>query len=182
MRISALVVDNLRQRREVGAFTVIHFFCDFPSRQQHTTLRILQSLLRQAVEQGHVELIRQVKNACVDPSVLRNSEEIGRILAKACAIRKTYLILDAPDELNEPMDLLAFVDILVQNQCSCMVTSRDISNIRRCFKGAKQFEVKAHPQDLAAFVNWNLRQNGLLEENPGIVNLVDEVVEKSGQM
>ena|SRR5436190_16142897 len=95
-----------------------------------------------------------LKECCNDPYKLRSPKDLSQIFTKACSLQKnTYLVIDGPDELNDPDGLLSYLQSFVDAGCRILVTSRDISNIRSKFYTANKMEVQATFEDLKTFLS-----------------------------
>jgi hypothetical protein len=161
---------------------VAHYFCDFSSREQQTPLAILKSLLRQIVEQSTPVVISQIKAACSDPLKLRNLEGLSNMLAESCSSGKAYIVLDAPDELDNPHKVLSHLKALSEAGCKVLCTSRDLKTIRSQLQQASQLEIEVTSQDLRLYVNSRFQESDFSDDLDSLCTLTEDLVLNSGKM
>lgn len=123
-------------------------------------------------------MISTLKESCMDPSI-RNLKDLAQIFARACALRPTYLVIDAPDELNEPDGLLCHFQSFVEAGCRVLVTSRDLPNIRNNLDTADKMEVRSNFEDLKTYVKSRFRESEFSNEVSEGSGLVCEIASKA---
>ena len=161
-----------------------YYFCEFSSRKKQTPLAILQALLRQLVEQGDANVLSQVRDDSSDPSKLRDETDVSRIIARVCSLRKTHLIIDAPDELEKPGDLLCQIQNLVDSGGRVLITSRDVSKVRRHVEKATKVQVRSAGEDMRKYLANRFRESELCDDGDvsPFTGLIDDVISKSGNL
>ncbi|PYI00546.1 hypothetical protein BO78DRAFT_424389 [Aspergillus sclerotiicarbonarius CBS 121057] len=106
LRTTSIAINKLLEERASRAFQVLYFFADFSSRGQQRTHDILLCLLRQLIEYGSSETIATLKEPCQDPAKLANVNQVAHLIMIASSIQPIYMVLDAPEELEDPSELL----------------------------------------------------------------------------
>ena len=140
-------------------------------------------MLRQAIEQGDSGTVAKAKEACGgDPSQLRELDSICAILADVCSVSATYLVLDAPDELEKPDELLRCLKQIASTSVRLLIMSREMAEIKRRFSSAIKFEVKTDHEDVRRYVNDRIEDSEYSEELSEAPDLVNELVSKYGEM
>lgn len=177
--LASLAIEQLSKKCEEMNSSVAYCFCDFSSREQQKPVDIIRYLLRQLVEQGDGQLVSALKKSCVDPVKLANLKDLARTVAEACALKLTYLVVDGPDELNDPDGLLSLLQSFVDVGCRVLVTSRDLPNIRRKLGTAESMEVRSTVEDLMTYVEYRFRESEFSIEASSSNRLVHEIVTKT---
>ncbi|KAL3490044.1 ankyrin repeat-containing domain protein [Aspergillus germanicus] len=180
--LASLVIDHLFKNRSPSDCPVVPFFCDFSSQDQQNTLHILHSILRQIIEQGSPEMLAALKEACKDPGKLQNANEVAQLIATAGLSQPIYLVVDALDELRDPTALLSHLLTFASSGINVLVTSRDLPHIRKKMKLATQIKIASDPGDLKVYVESRFRESDFSEEVQEDPSLIDDVVERSGNL
>ena len=175
------MIDHLWESR-ADTSIVVYCFCDFSAQDQQRPLDILQGLLKQLIDQGDCEVIGALNGLCKDPSKLRNLKDLAQILTKAYALKNTYLILDAPDELKEPDSLLCYLPLFVQAGCRVLVTSRDLPNIRNQLRTADKIELRSNFGDLKIYIESRFLESDFANEVDQSSGILNEIALKSSDM
>ena len=160
-----------------------YYFCNFSSRQRHTPLAILQALVRQVVEQGSEDVIMQIKDALADPNTRTNEVELCKIIAQACTSHPTYIILDAPDELEKPGRILSHLTSLADCKARILITSREMSEMKK-FPNTAKIETKSSIEDIRKYLTAQFKEHELCEDDDTseFDSLINDIVKRSGEM
>ena len=138
----------------------------------------MQTILAQLVEQGCDQVIEVLKKSRNEsPSELK-ANHLSQAFAKICSRKKVYLILDAPDELQNTeiiLNLRSFVDA----GCKVLVSSRDHPDLREALSTAKQVEVHASSEDLTSYVEHRFRETDFRDSSLKAHDLVVAIVKKA---
>jgi hypothetical protein len=160
--------------------SVAFYFCDFAYRDQQKPLDVLQSLLRQLLEQGDADVVSQLKSFCADPSKLRSAKEVAEIFSTVCSLRRTYLVIDALDEADEQNLILSHLQPLINTGTRILVMSRDLPNIRKRLDLADKMHVKSDLEDVKTYVKSRFRDSGGFSSAGEEGWLIDDVAAKAG--
>lgn len=180
--LASRVIDHLLDARVSQDSLVISFFCDFTSPDEQNAIDILHHILRQIIEQGNAEILTILKESCKDPSKLQRTTEVAELIASAGLAKPMYLILDAVDELKDPIPLLSEIKTLVSAGINVLITSRDLSHIRKNMARARMLEVKSNPKDLKLYIESRLRDSDFSEEIDEGGRLVCDILSNSGNL
>ncbi|KAF2111928.1 ankyrin repeat-containing domain protein [Lophiotrema nucula] len=176
--LASLIITDL-QAKAAPRPTILSFFCDFSRRQHQTTLVVLQSLLSQAIEQGNPDFVVKVNDTCGgDLSTLREPNSLCTLLGDAFASKHTYLILDAPDELDKINDVLARISS-IGTKYNLVITSRESPELKRYFPKAMTMEIRSKLEDVQCYARNRLEESDVFENLSSASDLVREVVLKS---
>jgi hypothetical protein len=177
---SSLAIADL-QCNVKARHTVLYFFGDFSAREHHTTLVIFQILLRQIVEQGDSAVVSKVKDVCTDdPSRLRELDGICAIVKDICTSTAMHLILDAPDELKNPDELLVRLQPMVTAGLKLLIISRDIVEVNRRFSTASKLDVKSEVEDIRRYVRDRIENSEFADELANSPELFEKIVSRAG--
>ncbi|KAK3315417.1 ankyrin repeat-containing domain protein [Apodospora peruviana] len=169
--------------RSLAGNCVASYFCHFAVlKDMQTAHVILRTILRQVVQQVDAETISGLIKFCPDPEKLQSTRGVGEVLAKACEIQKNvFLILDGPDELREPGEILECLKELtsINSGCRVLVTSRNIPQVRNILDFAQEFEIHAYELDIGAFVGSRFRSCDMWDDAAAVVTFSQEVVQKA---
>jgi hypothetical protein len=161
---------------------VISFFCDIACQKEQTTLHILQWLLYQTVQQGDEQVISTLKRCCDDPSKLQTTKDISGLLSQVCLVRPIFLVIDAPDELDDSNGLFSSLQPLRHDGLKMLVMSRDNSNILARNWHAETVEVQSDFEDIKVYAERRLRDNDFSDELNTSKDLVDEIAASASNM
>jgi hypothetical protein len=158
---------------------VTHYFSDFTARKEQTEMAILQSILRQVVEHGSKEgisvLLKRRNELCTTPK----PEDLSLAFAEVCCKQKrTYLILDAPDEL-ETKQIVSRLQSFIDAGCRVLVTSRYHPDLNEAFSNAKQIEAHASTEDLTIYVKHRFAESDFRDTVGSTHTIVAAVVKKA---
>jgi hypothetical protein len=91
------------------------------------------------VEQGDRNVISSASKWINSADKISSVEDLWQALCTAYLARpNSYVILDAPDELENPKMLISLLQAFVKAGCRLLVTSRDIPDLRNALATAKQ--------------------------------------------
>lgn len=103
-------------------------------------------------------------------------------------VAKTYLILDAPDELDAldeldtPVGIITLFQNLIAAGYSVLITSRDTPELRKAFSTTAIVELHAHRENLHLFIEHRVQE----EQRHDVVirgrDLIEKVIEKANGM
>ena len=177
--ISSIAINRLLEERTSRGSQTIYFFCDFSSQGQQKTLDILLCLLGQLIENGTSEMLTKLKEQCQDPSKLTSVKGVAHLIITASSTQPIYMILDGPDELEDPNELLQTVMSFVSSGIQAMVTSRDLPRIRKIMEDATQFEVQPSTADLQLYAESRIQESNLADTLFQESGFLDDIVSKS---
>ncbi|KAJ5503927.1 hypothetical protein N7463_006801 [Penicillium fimorum] len=177
--LSSITIGRLWNERSETTSTVVYVFCQFSSREQQTLTAILQCMIRQVIEQADEKVLVTMKHLFADPMKQREPAGLAEAFAAACELKSTYLIVDGPDEVTGADGLLPYLSSFVENRCKVMVTSRDISHIRKAMDSATKMEICSRYEDLEIYIDSRFQENELPR---GAQKLIGKITEKSGNM
>ncbi|KAI9372816.1 ankyrin repeat-containing domain protein [Aspergillus egyptiacus] len=180
--LASILIEFLVEKRTPPECPVVYFFCDFSSQDQQRTIDILHFLLRQLIEQSSGEMLTALKESCKDPAKLQNAQEVMQLFASAAAVKPIYLVVDALDELRDPIAFISNLQTLISTGVNILVTSRDLPHIRKSMKLAAQFKVTSSPEDLRLYIEHRFRESDFSDQVDGESPLIGEVVSKSGDV
>jgi hypothetical protein len=161
---------------------VTYFFCDVAARKQQDTSAILRSLLLQVVERGDRNVVSFLSSSRSAMGTAASAQDLAKSYSTACQHQRTFLVLDAPGELDKPKELLAHLHSFVEAGCWVLVMSRDIPDVRGTLQTARQIEVQATREDLVMYIKARFSESDFpdtISENNGIL---DGIIEKSSGM
>ncbi|KAH7150354.1 ankyrin repeat-containing domain protein [Dactylonectria estremocensis] len=177
--LASIVFQDLKTF-EPGQSYVACYFCDYATRKQQNSLSIMQSILRQLLNQAGEETIL----ALVDFQKQAKGEPDIRILFEMivtlCELAPpTYLILDAPDELDSPNEIMTILQRFSASGCRVLVTSRDTPDLRHALSAANNIEIQADEEDLVLFLEHCFLEQGHDKIARRGRDLIQGVVKKS---
>lgn len=147
-------------------------------RKQQTEISILQSILRQVIEHGSEESISVLLKCRSESSSRQKPGDLSLAFAEVCSKQKTYLILDAPDEL-ETKQIVSRLQYFVGAGCRVLVTSRDHPDLREAFPTARQIEAHASNEDLTVYVEHRFGDSDFRDKVGNVHEIVDAIVKKA---
>ncbi|KAL1641063.1 hypothetical protein SLS58_006335 [Diplodia intermedia] len=183
---SAFVTSNvlsrvIRDLSEDSSACIVYFFCDFSSRTQQSTAVILRSILLQLAEQGDSAVLSELNKQ--RQSIGRNfsTESLAQALHTTCLNHKNiFLVLDAPDELEHPKEIVSLLQAFAEAGCKVCVTSRDIPEVRGPLSAAKHIHIRnASPEDLATYIRSRFAESDFCDALAAINDIVDAVVQRA---
>jgi hypothetical protein len=178
---STLVIEDLQTKIKPHPI-VTSFFCEFSTRDGQTTLHILQSLLRQSIEQGDAQLIIKAKNKCQeDPSKLRDLDVLCAILQDICSSQTIYLILDAPDELKKPDELLLRLQPINDAGCKVLIMSRELREMNRRFGSVPRVDIGTKLEDLRQYATVRIEDSEFADKLSNLEDLIGEFVSRNSE-
>ncbi|WQF76737.1 Putative NACHT nucleoside triphosphatase, P-loop containing nucleoside triphosphate hydrolase [Colletotrichum destructivum] len=181
--LAAVILHHLNT--SIESFAVLHYFFDFVNRKEQTKEAIWKDLLCQIIATGHVSVIQALTGLRKQSSGLHRSaspEDVYNALKTVCTVQQFFLVLDGPDEMENPRGLKTVLAPLVKGNCRVLITSRDIPEIRSTLDEASNAEVQADEKDLRAYLASRFEENGLedvMEQHP---HLERDILDKSQGM
>lgn len=145
---------------------------------------ILRTLLLQVAEHGDSTMVaalnKQRNNIGRTPDV----RALSKAFSSTCLTRNTFLVFDAPDELENPKEVVLLMRSLVDAGCKVCITSRDIPEIRGQLSNAKEMEIMPSREDLTTYVKARLGESDFCDAFDGDKNndVVDTIVLKADGM
>lgn len=171
-------IEYLWDRQTSNASSVIYIFCQFSSRDQQFLTAILQCMIRQVIEQADEGLLLAMKQLCADPAKQSTPAGLAELFAAACELKSTYLIVDGPDEVPKAEGLLPYLPFFVGAGCKIMVTSRDLSHIRKHMGTAVKMEVYSQIQDLELYISSRFQDSDF----PDTEDFTEDIMRKSSNV
>lgn len=180
--LAAVAIQDMGARE--GSVAVLHYFFDFGNRKEQTKETIWKDLLRQVIANGAAHTVQKLVNFRQELGLHRpaSSKDFSDALKVACADRHFVLVLDGPDEMENPRELKTILVPFINANCSVLVTSRDTPEIRSILNQATAMEVQADANDMMAFVTSRFEECDLddaIERHP---ELETEILDKSQGM
>lgn len=135
---------------------------------------ILRTLLLQVAEHGDSTMVaalnKQRNNIGRTPDV----RALSKAFSSTCLTRNTFLVFDAPDELENPKEVVLLMRSLVDAGCKVCITSRDIP----------EMEIMPSREDLTTYVKARLGESDFCDAFDGDKNndVVDTIVLKADGM
>ncbi|KAE8343448.1 hypothetical protein BDV24DRAFT_172848 [Aspergillus arachidicola] len=142
-------IEHLWDRQAYNASSVVYIFCQFSSRDQQDLTAILQCMIRQVIEQADEGLLLAMKQ-----------------------------LFDGPDEVPKAEGLLSYLPFFVGAGCKVMVTSRDLSHIRKHMCAAVKMKVCSQIQDLELYISSRFQDS----EFPDAEDFTQEIMRKSSNV
>jgi hypothetical protein len=136
-------------------------------------------MIRQVIEQADEKVLLTMKHLFADPMKQREVAGLAEAFATACELKSTYLLVDGLDEVVGADGLLPHLSSFVGSGCNVMVTSRDLSHIRKAMDSATKMEICSQSEDLEIYIDSRFQTNEL---PPGAQKLIGKITEKSGNM
>ncbi|KAJ5374599.1 hypothetical protein N7517_006605 [Penicillium concentricum] len=177
--LSSITIGRLCDTRLETTSSVVYVFCQFSSREQQTLTAILQCMIRQVIEQADEKVLVTMKHLFADPMKQRDHAGLAEAFAAASELKSTYLLIDGPDEMIGADGLLPYLPCFVESGCKAMVTSRDISHIRKAMNSATKMEICSRSEDLEIYIGSRFQKNELPQ---GAQKLIRQITEKSGNV
>jgi hypothetical protein len=174
----SIAIDELSSTRNSNDACVSHYFSDFVTRKQQTEKVVLQTILAQMIEPGREEAVEVLRNCRNELPSEPKASDLSRAFTEICSKRKVYLILDAPDEL-ENKEVISRLHSFVDAGCRVLVTSRDHPDLREALSTAKQVEVHASSEDLTFYIEHRFRQSDFRDSSIKAHDLVAAIVKKA---
>ncbi|PIG80206.1 ankyrin repeat-containing protein [Aspergillus arachidicola] len=171
-------IEHLWDRQAYNASSVVYIFCQFSSRDQQDLTAILQCMIRQVIEQADEGLLLAMKQLCADTPKQSTPAGLTELFAAACELKSTYLIVDSPDEVPKAEGLLSYLTFFVGAGCKVMVTSRDLSHIRKHMCAAVKMKVCSQIQDLELYISSRFQDS----EFPDAEDFTQEIMRKSSNV
>lgn len=108
--------------------------------------------------------------------------ELSKCFVSVCRLQRTFLLLDAPDELDKPKELLEQIQSFVDAGCWVLVTGRNIPDIRGAVRAPREIAVLAMREDLIAYIHARFRDSEFFGAVSRDNEILDAIVEKSNGM
>jgi hypothetical protein len=146
------------------------------------TVVILQGFLRQILHEANpvqLSLLDRRHEDLNSPSL----KELSRILLEVAQVKaKSYLVIDALDELGDRKALIPILQELSNAGIKVFVTSRDIPDIQDAFHTKKSIEIQASRSDLENFVVNSFQENDYYGSLNAQAAIVSAIVDQAGGM
>ncbi|KAJ5722129.1 hypothetical protein N7488_000164 [Penicillium malachiteum] len=126
--LASIAIDHLLKQTSNDVLA-IHFLCDFSSQNEHTTINVLRSLIRQIIERGGEKILGALKDLVDETNTPQNAANITKMIAKAGLSQAIYLVL---------------------------ITSRKLPHIEKKMKTATQFEITGSTDDMKLYIGKRL--------------------------
>ncbi|KAJ5448697.1 hypothetical protein N7445_003518 [Penicillium cf. griseofulvum] len=159
--LSSITIDHLWDKKSDTTSSVVYIFCQFSSREQQNLTAILQCMIRQVIEQADEKVLLTMKHLFADPMKQREAAGLAEGFSAACVLKSTYLLVDGLDEVVGADGLLPYLSSFVGSECKVMVTSRDLSHIRKAMDSATKMEICSQSEDLEIYIDSRFQTNEL---------------------
>lgn len=173
------MIDKLSESAKLEGARVVFYFCDFSLRKQQTDLAILQSILRQVAMDATddvISLLSEHRRRCQSPPKL---DELVAALKETCEKEKTYLVLDAPDELDVSKVVLSRLVTLAKVGCRVFVASRDHPDIRVSLSNARHLEVNSDMNDITLYIRHRFGESDFRDTIGTAHTIIEALAEKA---
>jgi hypothetical protein len=177
--LSSIAVDHLSKQTSSDVLA-IHFFCDFSAQNEHTTVNILRSLVRQIIERGGENILGKLKALVDQTNTPQNAADITKMIATAGLSQPIYLVLDAVDEMKDSTTLLNCCLDLAQSGIQVLVTSRKLPHIEKKMSAASQLEISGSADDMKLYIRKRLQESDFEDEIAQDDAIIERMVSKSG--
>ncbi|KAH6891489.1 ankyrin repeat-containing domain protein [Thelonectria olida] len=177
--LASLALQDLEQSVP-GQSCVAAYFCDYALRKQQDPRSILQSLLRKLINQANDSTILGLTEFRDETKGEPDIKMLTDMVVTLCELApSTYLILDAPDELEAPKRLISIFQTFAAAGCRVLVTSRDTPDLRHDLSIANKMEIRAVREDVSLFLEHCFRETGHEKIIRRGQDLIEEVIEKA---
>ncbi|KAK7420387.1 hypothetical protein QQX98_002810 [Neonectria punicea] len=151
---------------------------------------VLASIVIQDLERRELgpTLIDHAEEGIISTMVEFQSEAKGEpdvkvlsdMIATLCKLGPpTYLILDAPDELDAPKEIMVLLQRFAGAGCRILVTSRDTPDLRNALSTANHMKLRAVKEDVFLFLEHCFREEGHDKITQRGHDLIEGVIEKA---
>ena len=117
-----------------------------------------------------------------EPSSTPKADELFSAIKEVCSQQNSYLIFDAPDELDSPESILSRLYGLVQAGCRVLLTSRDHPDVRAVFASGRQLEVCSYAEDMALYVQYRFQESDFRDIVLKGHTIVDAICQKANSL
>ena len=153
------LVKNFLEQQDVG---IAYIYCDYMAEANQTPRRLLDSLVKQLLEQSCSipDRIRDLYGSRRDriKTQFSSLEDVSESLRSiAVTFEQVYIVVDALDELSQDgsvvQDFLSSLTALQDRSfVNLLLTSRDIPSIKRHVKSDMIVEMRASNEDVMKYV------------------------------
>jgi len=169
---TSLVVSNILERYDNDdQIAIAYIYCQHTRRKEQTPKYLMSSILRQLLEQCDMiaDEVRASYKSKKGKHTLSPHEIVDLLNAVLNTFKKTFIIIDALDELDETNlnELVPLVYALQQkSSINVYFTSRYREVLAQKAPGATQVDIRVREEDLRYCLNKELRRGSLLSEDP----------------
>jgi DNA invertase Pin-like site-specific DNA recombinase len=167
-----LVIDYV-ERENTAAFAYI--YCEYSRRGEQTQVALLSSLLQQLLQCSTGSILPGAVTTMYEthtkhstrPALAEITHTLQDLVAKHPAF---YVVVDALDECaTSDEDALTFISTLraLGPGVRLLCTSRFSTTFESYFSMAEKLEISAHGEDIAMFLESQMRQQTMLARNIG---------------
>lgn len=165
--LASMVIEHLRHEMKGKNMEIAYIYCDHRNHRKETPLSLLSTIIRQMLSSSSL-LFPAVRKACIDLS--RKYAEVNGLIKEHISLLKTlskaftrtYLIIDAVDEVPEfgiqgLETRQGFLEALssLADHSRLFITSRPHTNIASAFPGISlsTIQVQAAEADIVSYVS-----------------------------
>ncbi|VUC25828.1 unnamed protein product [Clonostachys rosea] len=181
--IATVALQDLRSRlKDDMSVCVVGYFCEFSNRKRQKKEVIWRDILLQIAAQDRPAVTEALVSCRAKSSstACAQNDELIDALYVACRSVDVIIVIDGPDELENPKDLRAILDPFQKSKSRILITSRRLPEIRKALKYPEILKMEqTDDNDLRSYVFSQFEDNDMddiLEDHP---DLATEIIEKS---
>lgn len=182
--LASVALESLTQSLEKQPVCLLRYFCEFANRKVQNKEAIWKTLLSQVISQAQSSTIRTVMESRgrLKSSRTPSATDLRDVLWTISQAQRVVLVFDGMDELQNARDIKAILHPFIKSNCSILVTSRDVPEIRTALSTACILEVQASSTDLSVYLTGKFEENELEDIFESSPELEMEMIEKSNGM
>ncbi|KAI9783675.1 MAG: hypothetical protein M1839_003523 [Geoglossum umbratile] len=157
--IASIVINHLKRTFAQEDVAITYIYCNYKERESQTATSLIGSLLQQVIRRKSA-IPDKIASLYLEHTKYQTrptfAEYSSLLQSEVQCFSKTFVIIDALDECQES-DGRTRIDLLteiwrLQPTVHLLVTSRDISTIKREFEGAARVEIRANDGDVRKYL------------------------------
>ncbi|KAJ7600044.1 hypothetical protein C8J56DRAFT_767459, partial [Mycena floridula] len=187
----SVIIDHLQRLVVTPEDAIIYIYCQYNRQVEQTPMQLLESILKQLVEQRPViseHLLSLYTTHSSRKTVPTFPELMDALHTELQSYTRTYLIVDALDECSDEARNL-FLSKEAAAGLHAVMTSRNMPSITHALKVQDEstIHIEAHVEDLQIYIRGCLvgvkRLNQLVKDNRSLQdNIIEVVISKAAGM
>lgn len=166
--LTSIIVDYLQRSIDLNDVGIFYMYCSYRNRYEQTTRNLVASLLKQMCQRNG-SVSSSLKRLYHAHAALKTRPSLNEVLNEIdfemSKLDKTYLVIDALDELSDDDGtrghlLSTLRNLRAKSSVNLMVTSRSIPNIMTQFAEDKHLEIRASDSDLQCYLDGQMSRLG----------------------
>ncbi|CAH0042647.1 unnamed protein product [Clonostachys rhizophaga] len=181
--VAKVALQDLRTRlKDDKSVCVVDYFCEFSNRKRQKKDSIWRDVLFQIAVQNRPVVTETLLSCRSKSSSTRHAknDELAEALYEVCRSVNVVIVMDGPDELENPKDLGPILDPFLKSYSRIFISGRELPEIRDALHPIRTLQIEQTDEnDLRAYVSCQFEANDmddLLEDHP---DLETEIIEKS---